>query len=164
MTGLVGRAVELAQLVAGLDDAADGRGLAVLVSSEAGIGKTRLIVELTRLALDRGTTVLDGRCIDLIGQGVPYFALIDALRGAPDALASVDLGSLVGPFAAGRPDADGQLRLFDDVTQVLVGLTNAAPVILVLEDLHWADGSTLDFVSYLSRTIRNHRILLVGTF
>ena len=162
---LVGRVAELGRLRSALDKAATGRGFAVLVAGEAGIGKTRLVAELAEVARDAGALVLSGRCIDLIGPGVPYFALLEALRSAPEAETQGllrDLVRLADP--EGRSSPDGQLRLFERVQSTLDEKAAATPVVLVLEDLHWADGSTLDFLAFLCRAIRDRRILVVATY
>jgi predicted ATPase/DNA-binding CsgD family transcriptional regulator len=139
---LVGRAAELALLEAALTEAAAGRGGAVLVAGEAGIGKTRLAGELAERARRAGATVLRGRCIDLVGSGLPYLPLLEALRplrGSPA------LGDLTGGLNADATDS--QLHLFEAALAVLDRLgEEGRPLLLVLEDLHWADASTLDLV------------------
>ncbi len=161
-TGLVGRVAELAGLSAALDRAADGRGGVLLVRGEAGIGKTRLVEELAGRARARDMTVLRGRCIDLAGSAVPYYALIEALRAAgPAAAGSLPMPGLsVGTQNPGL-SGGGQLRVFDDVRDLLTG---AAPLLLVLEDLHWADESTVDFVAYLARATGDRGIAVVATY
>jgi ATP/maltotriose-dependent transcriptional regulator MalT len=149
---LVGRIAELAELRAALAGAALGRGRAVLVAGEAGIGKTRLVTELARSAREADAAVLVGRCIDLVGTQLPYFALIEALRTVADAP------------ALGEPVAGEPAQMFGHIRGVLETLAAARPVVLVLEDLHWADPSTLDFVCYLARAIHRSRMLLVATY
>lgn len=158
---LVGRSAELARLRAALADAADGRGSAVLIAGEAGIGKTRLIGELAESAREAGGTVLLGRCIDLVGPDVPYFALLEAVGSHPDAERAGDLRHLA---KVGSADADAQFQVFEQLRTMMDEISAAAPLILLIEDLHWGDGSTLDFVGYLSRCIRNRPMLLVGTY
>jgi predicted ATPase len=174
---LVGRAEELQRLETALAEAADGRGSTVLIAGEAGIGKTRLASELGERAREAGATVLSGRCIDLVGSGLPYLPLVEALRplrGSP-ALADFDrslqeLPRLVPELteapelAPAHPrDPDSQLLLFEEMLAVLEHLGTEAPVVLIVEDLHWADGSTLDLVSFLAHAAREHRLLLVAT-
>ena len=175
---LVGRADELQRLETALTDAADGRGSTVLIAGEAGIGKTRLVSELGERAREAGATVLSGRCIDLIGSGLPYLPLVEALRplrGSP-ALTDVrsplrELSRLVPELSeSGTPgplDAEGrdsQLRLFEETLAVLEHVGVEAPVVLVLEDLQWADGSTLDLVAFLAHVAREQRMLIVATY
>jgi DNA-binding SARP family transcriptional activator/DNA-binding GntR family transcriptional regulator len=174
----VGRDAELGRLEQALASASAARGSAMLIAGRAGIGKTRLASELAERASARGATVLRGRCIQLVGLGIPYLPLVDALRplrGSPalDAL-PVQLGELarlvpeVAGAAATAPAesarSDSRLRLFEEVRAVLEHLGAAAPVVLVLEDLHWADESTLDLVAFLVHAVSERRILLVATY
>lgn len=148
---LVGRGAELARLDAALADAASGSGSAVFVAGEAGIGKTRLVTEFAERTRQGDATVLVGRCIDLIGPGMPYMALAEALRGLP-----------FPPVRASGPEHPA--HLFEEIRAVLEGLAHTRPVLVVLEDLQWADASTLDLVSFLAHAIRDIAVLLVGTF
>jgi predicted ATPase len=128
---LVGRAAELALLEAALAEAAAGRGGAVLVAGEAGIGKTRLAGELAERARRAGATVLRGRCIDLVGSGLPYLPLLEALRPLSGSPA---LGDLTGGLNADATDS--QLHLFEAALAVLDRLgEEGRPLLLVLEDL-----------------------------
>ncbi len=179
---LVGRAGELARLLARLEEASSRQAVVALVSGDAGVGKTRLVAELAKLAGERGFTVLSGRCAE-VGDSVPYLPLADALRDAThapsgnaavapllDALASRPvLGRLLPDQGTGEPaDGDGsglaRQQLFGAVLGLLAELADAAPVLLVLEDLHWADRSTRDLVTFLSRVLHRERIALVGTY
>lgn len=175
--GLVGRVGELGSLEAALDSAAAERGAAVLISGPAGIGKTRLTTELVESARARGARVLAGRCIRLVGSGLPYLPVVDALRslrGSREIAALADelhelprlLPDLVGrPLSTlgGPARSESRLRLFEEVLAVLERLSADAPLVLVLEDLHWADSSTLDLVAFLAHTAPSKRILLVLT-
>src|SRR5207253_8024044 len=78
---MVGRDDELGRLLALLDDAEAGHSVVALVSGDAGVGKSRLVAEVSRLAAGRGYTVLSGQCAEL-GDSVPYLPLADAMRGA----------------------------------------------------------------------------------
>jgi DNA-binding SARP family transcriptional activator len=166
----VGRADELGRLEAALETSASGAGTTVFVAGPAGLGKTRLTTELAARASARGATVLSGRCIQLVGTGVSYLPLVGALRPlrGSAALAGLTLRELprlipdladAAPVAAAR--AESRLALFEEVLSVL-GATE--PVLLVLEDLQWADDSTLDLVAFLGHAIQQHRILLVATY
>jgi DNA-binding SARP family transcriptional activator len=177
--GFVGRADELAVLDAALARAAAADGSTVLVSGAAGIGKTRLIAELARTATTRGATVLDGRCIQLIGSDLPYLPVVDALRplcGSPNLTDLVpdlrELPRLVAGLVEGAPSrardsetrAGSRVRLFSEVLAVLERLSRDAAVVLVLEDLHWADASTLDLVTYLAHVVPGRRLLFVASY
>jgi len=172
---MVGRDDELGRLLTLLDDAEAGRSVAALVSGDAGVGKSRLVSEVTRLAGGRGFTVLSGQCAEL-GDSVPYLPLADALRGAAqstgvrDALSSRPaLGRLLPEGGDGqRADEDrsglARQQMFGGVLGLLTELAAAAPVLLVLEDLHWADASTRDLVTFLSRMLHRERVALIGTY
>jgi DNA-binding SARP family transcriptional activator/predicted ATPase/pimeloyl-ACP methyl ester carboxylesterase len=147
---LVGRADELERLDDALRRAQSGAGSTVLVAGEAGIGKTRLASELATHARAAGFQVLVGRCLDLVGTELSYQPFVDALRPR-----SVEL-----PFVEGG-SADSQLRVFEETLALLDRLT---PVLLVLEDLHWADTSTLDLVAYLAHHLSERQALVVATF
>jgi len=172
---MVGRDEELGRLLTLLDDAGAGRAVAALVSGDAGVGKSRLVSEVTRLADGRGFTVLSGQCAEL-GDSVPYLPLADALRGAAqstgvrDALSSRPaLGRLLpeggeGPTIDSDRSGLARQQMFGGVLGLLAELAAAAPVLLVLEDLHWADGSTRDLVTFLSRMLHRERVALIGTY
>ncbi|HMH89786.1 MAG TPA: AAA family ATPase [Streptosporangiaceae bacterium] len=172
---LVGRAAELGRLTELLGDAEAGRPVVVLVSGDAGVGKTRLVTELTGVAGRRGFTVLTGHCAEL-ADTVPYLPLADALRSAAtgpavrDAVAARPvLSRLLPDGQRGGPDSVelpgmAQQQLFGAVLGMLADLAAAAPVLLVLEDLHWADRSTRDLVTFLSRVLHRERIALVLTY
>ena len=145
----VGRDAVLERLTAALVAAGAGQGSTVLVGGEAGIGKTSLVTELAGRAREQDWRVHTGHCIDLIGAGVPYLPIVEAL------------GTLRDP-PPGEPDP--QARLFADIRTLLDGLAARTPVLLVLEDLHWADASTLDLFTFLAHSVSDMRVLMVATF
>ena len=147
----VGRAGELGTLEQALAAARAGRGAAILVAGEAGIGKTRLAAELARRARDGGFEILLGRSIDLVGTELPYQPFAEALR------------PLGGPRPTDGP-AVSQLRFFEETLALLTGHAAAAPVLLVLEDLHWADTSTLDLVVFLAHNLAERPVVLLATY
>ena len=149
--GFVGRERELGQLGRALDATRAGGGTTALVAGEAGLGKTRLASELAARARGEGFEVLVGRSIDLVGTELPYLPFVEALR---------PLGGLpqVDAQAAGS-----QLRAFQETLALLGERAAAAPVLLVLEDLHWADTSTLDLVVFLAHNLDDRRVVLLGT-
>jgi DNA-binding CsgD family transcriptional regulator/tetratricopeptide (TPR) repeat protein len=148
----VGRAHELGELERVLDAARAGSGATVLVAGEAGIGKTRLSAELTRRARDAGFEVLLGRSIDLVGTELPYQPLVEALR---------PLGQ---PWQVDGQTPGSQLRVFEETVALLTEHAASTPVLLVLEDLHWADTSTLDLVVFLAHNVDDLPMLLFATY
>jgi DNA-binding NarL/FixJ family response regulator len=168
---LVGRTEEYGRLTAALDAARDSHPAAVLLAGDAGVGKTRLLTELRRQARESGFTVLIGHCVDLGMAGLPYLPFTEAL-GQLDpttpGLARPPLAPLLpGPAAdaPGLPTADfGQLQLFDAVAALLAELAAAAPVLLVIEDLHWADQSTRDLLSFLLARLRMERLAIIASY
>ena len=176
---LVGRSGELGRLTGLLAAADAGQPVVVLVSGDAGVGKTRLVTELAAAATGRGFTVLSGRCAEL-ADTVPYLPLADALRDAAtrpsargpllEALAARPvLSQLLPDRQALRPDGGdlpgiARQQLFGAVLGMLSELAETAPVLLVLEDLHWADRSTRDLVTFLSRVLHRERIAVVATY
>jgi class 3 adenylate cyclase/DNA-binding CsgD family transcriptional regulator/tetratricopeptide (TPR) repeat protein len=162
----VGRAEELQILEAAGRRAADGEPAVVLVGGEAGVGKTRLITELTARCAAQGTRVLAGGCVP-VGEGaLPYAPIVEALRALLGDLGAGAVRELVGPSwpelarllpALGEPDRTGpaeQARLFELLLGLLERLSERAPLVLVVEDLHWADQSTRDLLGFLVRNLR----------
>jgi DNA-binding CsgD family transcriptional regulator/tetratricopeptide (TPR) repeat protein len=172
----VGRVEELQTLQAARVRAADGEPAVVLVGGEAGVGKTRLVTELTsRCTADR-TLVLGGGCVP-VGEGaLPYAPIVEALRALLTDLGVGAVRELVGPSwpelarllpALGMPDRTGppdQARLFELLLGLLGRLGEQTPLVLVVEDLHWADRSTRDLLAFLARNLRRERVLLVVTY
>ncbi|MCV0404288.1 MAG: AAA family ATPase [Chloroflexi bacterium] len=179
----VGRTAQLDGLGAALQLASNRRPTVCLVAGDAGIGKTRLISEFTARARDAGAHVLVGDCLQLGDTGLPYAPFVGALRPLLRSLPRERLDELIG---AGRhelshllPDLAGvgegipgphgtqaadQARLFEVVLGLLRRLAETDPVILVLEDLHWADASTRDMLRFIVRSARDARILIIGTY
>jgi DNA-binding CsgD family transcriptional regulator len=183
----VGRTAELERLVAALDRAADGTAGAVFVGGDSGIGKTRLLRELERLAVDRGARALRGDCLAFGADGLPYAPIAAALRGLARDLPPGEFEELVGPAAgdlarllpelsagrspdepdqgvSGAGDVIAQARLFGLLRALFDRLAAEAPLLLAIEDIHWADRSTLEFLSSLLRGLRDERLLLVCTY
>ncbi|HEV2919691.1 MAG TPA: AAA family ATPase, partial [Actinomycetota bacterium] len=173
----IGRAVELRRVDALLERAAQGRPQVVLVSGDAGVGKTRLLLALADRAHRRGMRVLAGGCVELGDIGLPYLPVVDALRGLADdpeeagllaaaATTAPGLGRLLPGIDPAGPGGDtlDQLQVLDAVRAVLVGRSERSPVVLVLEDLHWADRATRDLVAFLARTLRAGRVTLAVSY
>src|SRR5580704_1636395 len=137
---LVGRAAEIAVLGESLARTQSGSPATVLIGGEAGIGKTRLVRHFTA---DVEAEVLYGGCVDLSGGGLPFTPFTSAMRGHGDTLAEllpVDV----------QADTDtARARLFEEVLTQFAGLCARQPVVLVIEDVHWIDRSSLDLLSFL---------------
>ena len=155
---LVGRAEALERLEHALRRARSGTGSSVLVAGEAGIGKTRLAGELATRARADGFEVLVGRCLDLVGTELPYQPFADALR-----LLASRRGGAELPFVDAH-SAGSQLRVFEQTLALVDSVAADAPVLLVLEDLHWADTSTRDLIVYLAHNLGERRVLLLATY
>ncbi|MFE0632246.1 AAA family ATPase [Streptomyces sp. NPDC058864] len=173
----VGRRAELAELLRAAETADGGEPQAVLVRGEAGVGKTRLVGELLRSLETRAAVAAVGGCVELGGDGLPFAPFSEALRvlwqRLPDEVRAAsagheDLLARILPDPGGEPPADQRdddvTRLFELTTRVLERLAADRLVVLVIEDLHWADASTRKLLSYLFRTRRRGRLLLLGTY
>ena len=170
----VGRERELAGLVAGLDRASDARPAVALVAGESGVGKTRLVGELTDRARARGARVLTGDCVDLGDGEMAYAPIVGALRGLDaDALGDALGGAAgglapllpqLGPPAREDDSALSQGRVFELLLALLGRLGEEAPLVLVFEDVHWADRSSRDFLAFFVRNAARQRVLLIATY
>jgi len=173
---LVGRDMEFGRLTRVLDQAAAEEPMVALVSGDAGMGKTRLVAELATVAAARGFMVLSGRCAEL-GDSVPYLPLADALHSAAtatpalaDAIAARPVLGLLLPdrgatqMAGSEAPGMAQQQLFGAVLGMLAELAGKTPVLLVLEDMHWADRSTRDLLTFLSRVLHRERVAVIATY
>nr|WP_221354602.1 AAA family ATPase [Streptomyces sp. REN17] len=173
----VGRTDELAVLDEALARAAAGGPQALLLGGEAGVGKTRLMEEFAVGARRKGAVVAVGGCVEIGADGLPFAPFSAALRALrrelPAALAAAAAGQEgelarllpeLGESARGRHDEDGTARLFDLTVRLLERVAAERPVVLLLEDLHWADASTRHLLAHLLRTLRDGRLLVVATY
>jgi predicted ATPase/DNA-binding SARP family transcriptional activator len=186
----VGREAEMEQLSARWALAARGRGGVVMLGGEAGIGKTRLAAELSRQAEKEGARVLSGSTT--FAEPMPYQATVQALDSALPLLAAMDIGPvwlaavsvLLPRFALRRGRVAGsdaapsgakalsphldpereRTRLFEAIARCLEGLAQPRPVLLVLEDLHWAGAATAALLEFLARRAANHSLLILVTY
>jgi DNA-binding CsgD family transcriptional regulator len=172
MGTLVGRDAELARLRGLLQDAAAGRAVTGLVGGDAGIGKSRLVAEAMQIAERDGFTVLCGQCAE-IGDSVPYLPFADAFRTAPPHIEKAIKARPV--LSRLLPDGDGQAheadwagltrqQMFGAVLSLLSELAAGHPVLLVIEDLHWADATTRHLVTFLARMLHRERVAIIETY
>ncbi len=170
---LVGRTAQVRSLADALRAAGEGRPGVWLVAGDAGVGKSRLVRELGEHAQAAGALVLTGQCVDLGGAGLPYLPFAEALgqaaSGTTTAPAFDDLTALGPLLGRGgvRHDArdDDRLPLFEAVHTALGRLgSDHGPVLLVVEDLHWADASSRDLLRFVASRLRHERVLVVATY
>lgn len=174
---MVGRHAELAEISAAWRDVRDGQATGILISGEAGVGKTRLVQECIETVLADGGQVLAGSSFRISTGGLPYGPILDALRRLLRDHAAESLAELAGPRFALldqllEPETQSgngstglhQARLFDVFLALLARLAERAPVLLVIEDAHWAEQSTLDLLSFLTVALRRERVLLLVTY
>jgi DNA-binding SARP family transcriptional activator len=173
---LVGREEELTHLRRALDRTWGKQGLVVAITGEAGVGKTRLAAALVTEAEGRGGCVLTGRCYET-EQVLPFGLWVNALRTIPaTAIAKaleglrpawrMELGRLLPELSADPPGPDatpGALRLFEAVAQLLQSLAAGQPLVLVLEDLHWADEMSIRLLAFLGRRVQRAAVLILVT-
>ncbi|WP_165922409.1 helix-turn-helix transcriptional regulator [Pseudonocardia endophytica] len=173
--GLVGRDAERAELLAVLDRARSGRAGAVLLSGDAGVGKSRLVAELAGAAGDAHVVV--GRCLDIGDASLPYLPFteaLSALRGPlPDLLDRWPALRRLAPWLEAEPDPAvdrppdrelGRLQLFDGMLSALTAAGGERPLLLAVEDLHWADRSTRELLAFLLSRLDAQHLAVVGTY
>src|SRR5262245_57306079 len=171
---LVGRQGELSQLEDHLLSVNRGDGRLVLLTGEAGIGKTRLATELAKRARKLGCDVLWGSCSDA-ELTLPYLPLVEALGNHLDGqeleLVRSGLGRTASelaqlfpqlddglPAAVGGDSAQAKLRLFESVVALLEFWAHDRGLLLVLDDIHWADDSTRELLDYAARRLAKRRV------
>jgi len=176
----VGRSGDLEVLLDACARTERGEGAVVLVGGEAGVGKTRLVGEAGAQARRRGARVLVGQCLDLEEGGLPYAPLVDMLRALDRDLTPEDGAATLGPLrdflgraaeataggaaSLGSTGPAGQARLFELLLTVIERLVATSPLVLVFEDLHWADRSTLDLVALIASSTRTLPVCTIGTY
>ncbi|MFC8868329.1 AAA family ATPase [Streptomyces sp. NPDC057148] len=177
----VGRAGELATLHEALVRAASAEPQALLLGGEAGVGKTRLVEEFADAARRQGAVVALGGCVEIGADGLPFAPfstalrslrrqlpgeLADAAAGQEEELARLlpELGEGAPVTGGGRHDEESMARLFELTARLLERVAARHTVVLVLEDLHWADASTRHLIAYLVRTLRTGRLVVLATY
>ena len=182
---IVGREAELGQLDAALSETVAHRGRTILITGEPGIGKTTVAEEFMLHARRRPEALLiaRGRCVEQYGTGETYLPLLDALGSLVDGVGGAKVASVLRshaptwclqlPAAFGSSDIQAQLqqetigatkdRMLRELGDALKTLTSSIPVVLVLEDLHWADTPSIDLLRHLCKRVGDQRLLIVGT-
>jgi DNA-binding CsgD family transcriptional regulator/predicted negative regulator of RcsB-dependent stress response len=174
----VGRVGELAELEQARREADGGQPVVVMVGGDSGVGKTRLVSEFLSRH-DSGALVLQGSASLQADGELPYAPLLSALRPlvrrrhpALSALGRASRSALAallpdledGEPAPERNDPSAQLRLFDALLDLLDLCSEEHGLVMILEDMHWADRSTRAFVSFLARTLREERVMVLLTY
>jgi len=183
---LIGREHEIKQLTEYLDSAIGGKGTTVLISGEAGVGKTRLVNEFLNHAEKKGAKILSGWCLS--EAAIPYFPFTEAFNNYMSTISDERTkstmtkqmgitGWLRGPKSArtqiaretkpqeilSTPEIEKD-RTFEAATRVLLELSAQEPTVLFLDDLHWADHLSLALLHYMSRKCRDSHLLIIGTY
>jgi DNA-binding CsgD family transcriptional regulator/tetratricopeptide (TPR) repeat protein len=179
----VGRVGELAELELAVQEASSGRPTLVLLGGDSGVGKTRLVGELEhrlRAGRDGAPLILRGDGVEQADGELPYAPLLSALRplvrerhpalqdlsqGGRQQLATIlpGLEDSAGRSEEARAPND-QVRLFEAMLELIDCLTAIAPLVLILEDMHWADRSTRAFTAFLARTMRQEQVCVILTY
>lgn len=179
----VGREREMAELRAAFQDAHDGRGHLYLLAGEPGIGKTRTAEEFATYARQHAARILLGRCYE--GEGAPpfwpwvqivrsYLSICDAHTvRAEMGPGAIDIAQIIPEVRECLPDLSvppvvtpeaARFRFFDSFTQWLKNLAKTQPLLLILEDLHWADTPSLSLLQFAARDVQDARILVIATY
>ena len=181
--GMLGREQEMAQLHSWLEQALTGQSQCVFVTGEAGIGKTTLVEALLRELSTKDILIGRGQCLEQYGAGEAYLPMLDALS----TLSTQSLGSIVveqlrlrapswvvqlpGVFSAEERQSHHDQsfhitreRMLREIAETIEAIATQTPFILVLEDLHWSDFSTLDLISYMARRRNLASFMLIGTY
>jgi tetratricopeptide (TPR) repeat protein len=182
----VGRGPELKKLEGFLQQAINGTGRVVFITGEPGIGKTSLSDEFLRRARTRypGLLVSRGRCVEQYGTGEAYLPFLDAIGALLDGPGRERLAAMMRTFAptwcTQLPAAFASSGALERLQQETIGATKermmremgdalgmfatSAPIVLLLEDLHWADPSSVDLLRHICQRISSQRLLIAGTF
>ena len=175
---LIGRSTEMNRATELIDSAVASTGRTLLIAGEPGVGKTRLSQEITRVARNRGFLIAAGSCYEAT-ESIPYYPFLEVFatlrRAAPPAIAA-QIGEewpylgrlLLEHRSTGAPNTSDpgveQQRLFWSATGFIESVSSVWPVAILLDDLQWADGSSLDLMQHLARRTRAGRVLILGNY
>ncbi|GAA5130613.1 helix-turn-helix transcriptional regulator [Pseudonocardia adelaidensis] len=172
MRPLVGRDEDLGELLAVLESVRRGRMATIFLSGDAGVGKTRLVQELVVRAEAAGATVLVGAATD-IAESPPFWPVASALRGLLRSPRGDEVRRLLAPWSdqldellalrSAVPVPLARVQTLELLHRVVLRLALDSVLVLVVEDVQWADRSTLDLIAYLIANLADERLLLVGT-
>ena len=180
---LIGRETEVERIDFALEDAARGTSTFLLLGGEAGVGKSRLAGHAVERGVDRGMPILAGGCIEMGSTSIPFAPIREAVRGLAaspaakgaseqDSAVIADLAALFNQSSDAGPSRDrvglseamSQARLFESWLDLIRQLGTTAPPLLVVEDVHWADTSTLDLLRFTARNHHHAPFVLLATF
>ncbi len=159
---LVGREPELAALGGLLRDALSGRGRTGLLAGEAGLGKSAALRAFAERARAQGAQVLVGECTEIEARR-PFGPFVEIAEGAHMDL-STHLPEPLDPGGAEPLDPAERYRVHAAFAKLFGELSRSGPVVIAVEDLHWADEATLELFPYLARKLRGQSVLLLGTY
>ncbi len=173
-TQMIGRDAELQALMASFDDAADSKPQAVIIGGEAGLGKTRLLDEFLA-GISSRARIITGQCVDLGQLAPPYAPLTGVLRSLASQIGLDAVLELAGPgrdaLALLLPEAAAELdalptanRVLEAVSTVFERASATQPIVVVVEDLHWADDATLAVLRFILRAFNGGKFLLVTSY
>ncbi|TQM44301.1 putative ATPase [Pseudonocardia cypriaca] len=172
MRPLVGRGEDLGELLAALESVRQGRMATIFLSGDAGVGKTRLVQELVGRAEGTGATVLLGAATD-IAESPPFWPVASALRAALRSPRGDHVRRLLEPWSdqldellalgPALPAPLARVQTLELLHRVVLRLALESVLVVVVEDVQWADRSTLDLIAYLVANLADERLLLVGT-
>lgn len=161
---LVGRETELGALAAALEATTRGHGRTVLLAGEAGVGKSALVHRFTEVVRGRGARVAVGECVEIEARR-PLGPFVEAVEDARrQGLVRPEAVRRLLPDVAGELDGSLRLRLYQGFVSLLTDLARSRPLVLAIEDLHWADEATLELLPYLARKLRGQAVLLIATY
>ncbi len=182
--GMVGRERELAALLSGLDDAASRHGCLVLISGEPGVGKTRMADEVAAAADAKRMAILVGHCSEH-DEAVAYLPFVEILEdfidreSNPDVLRAAlgdqasELARLIPklknilpelPLPLDLPPAQARRHLFNCFFDFVARIASERSTLMILEDLHWADDSTLSLLDHLTQRLSDLPLMVIGTY